>query len=151
RLSKHENVQQRVENKLSDIKKRIEGLALNYATLSAKLKDTKSNQPQENMYRRYNQNNYKWEKKGGIECRKCGERGHIARNLEVPISNSRIESLTPYEDIDVYSEAENPALYLTNIEEVPTKKEDKEEKEKTIEERIKEITKLQLKPLNYTK
>ncbi|CAG8802626.1 44472_t:CDS:2, partial [Gigaspora margarita] len=82
--------------------------------------------------------------------------------VEVPISNSGIESLIPYEDVDVYSESgdtfdefdykeeeledleeeninKNPVQYLTNIEEVPTKKEDKEEKEKTVEERIKEI------------
>ncbi|CAG8482782.1 38221_t:CDS:2 [Gigaspora margarita] len=65
-------VAQRVGNELSDIKKRIEGLTLNYAILSAKLKDTESNRPQENIYKRYNQNNYKGEKKRGIEYRKCG-------------------------------------------------------------------------------
>ncbi|CAG8780353.1 13450_t:CDS:2 [Gigaspora margarita] len=54
---------QRVGNELSDIKKRIKGLALNYTILSAKLKDTESNRLQESIYRRYNQNNYKWEKK----------------------------------------------------------------------------------------
>ncbi|CAG8845343.1 23006_t:CDS:2, partial [Gigaspora margarita] len=82
--------------------------------------------------------------------------------VEVLISNSGIESLTLYEDVDVYSEGgdtfdefdyeeeeleelkeeninKNPALYFTNIEEVSTKKEDNEEKEKTIDERIKEI------------
>ncbi|CAG8686015.1 1451_t:CDS:2, partial [Gigaspora margarita] len=84
------------------------------------------------------------------------------RKPKVPISNSGIKSLTPYEDIDVYSESgdtfdefdyeeeeledleeeninKNPALYLTNIEEVSTKKDDKKEKEKTVKERIKEI------------
>ncbi|CAG8593308.1 3362_t:CDS:2 [Gigaspora margarita] len=112
---------QRVGNELSDIKKRIEGLALNYATLSAKLKNTETNRPQESMYRRYNQNNYKWEKKGGIKCRKCGERGHINRHCmlkksKYPYNNQRKEkgNFNPTKNIS-FCELEN-----TNDEEIYT-------------------------------
>ncbi|CAG8821079.1 27016_t:CDS:2, partial [Gigaspora margarita] len=68
-------------NKAIVAARRVEAsLALNYANLTAKLKETINNQPNENIYRRYNQNNYKWKKKKEIEYRKCREMGHIARN-----------------------------------------------------------------------
>ncbi|RIB29474.1 hypothetical protein C2G38_2155250 [Gigaspora rosea] len=60
------------------------------------------------------------------------------KSTEILISNSGTEGINPHEEEDFYKE--NPALYLTNIEEVPTKK-DKEDKdkEKSIKELIKEI------------
>ncbi|CAG8856134.1 45306_t:CDS:2, partial [Gigaspora margarita] len=58
---------------------------------------------------------------------------------EVPISNSGIESLTFYENVNVYSKAENPVLYFTNIEEVSTKKKDEKEKNKFLEKEIQDM------------
>ncbi|CAG8820458.1 24741_t:CDS:2, partial [Gigaspora margarita] len=82
KLSKHEEIQQKVESELRDLKKHIEGLALKYANLSAQLKDTKVNHPRDNFYRGGRpQNNYKWKRKEDIECWKCGEIEHIVKKL----------------------------------------------------------------------
>ncbi|CAG8827395.1 6939_t:CDS:2, partial [Gigaspora margarita] len=118
---------QRVENELNDIKKKIEDLALNYITLSAKLKDIERT----DWFQKTKTRIYFDKQKLYLQ--------YANRFAEVPISYSSIESLTPYENVNIYSKAKNPALYLTNVKEVFTKKEDKKEKEKTIEERIKEI------------
>ncbi|CAG8827504.1 12927_t:CDS:2, partial [Gigaspora margarita] len=180
KLSKHEEVQQQVGSELKDLKKRIEGLALNYANLSAQLKDTKkrryrmlesgkightvkncisekgkypyNNQRKEkgnfnptknisfceledtNNEEIYTVNNItsinatkrlansKWEDRlqkvarvpQGKEIEEPNTNDPIMiQNLlplknpklaEVPISNSGIESLTPYKNVDVYSE-----------------------------------------------
>ncbi|CAG8853348.1 41522_t:CDS:1, partial [Gigaspora margarita] len=74
-------IQQQVGSELRDLKKHIEGLALNYANLSAQLKDTKVNYSRNNFYKGGRpQNNYKWERKGDIECWKYGEIGHTVKN-----------------------------------------------------------------------
>ncbi|CAG8697670.1 3341_t:CDS:2, partial [Gigaspora margarita] len=61
--------------------KSVKGLALNYATLSAQLKDTRVNQLHNNFYRGGRpQINYKWERKGELKYHNCGEIGHAAKN-----------------------------------------------------------------------
>ncbi|CAG8764498.1 11725_t:CDS:2 [Gigaspora margarita] len=64
-------VQQKLESELSNLKKRIDMIALNYTTLTDRIKTIKE----------YPQNNYQeYKKKFEVECHKYGKAGHIAQH-----------------------------------------------------------------------
>ncbi|CAG8799298.1 855_t:CDS:2 [Gigaspora margarita] len=80
-------ITQEVGNELSDLKQRIEGLALNYATLAVKMSNSRNNQSREEQLKRWPPDKSSLEKRKMIECYKCSEIGHIARDCRLENRN----------------------------------------------------------------
>ncbi|CAG8721329.1 1281_t:CDS:2 [Gigaspora margarita] len=105
-------------DELRDLKKSIEGLIVNYATLSIQIKDTRTYRPQKNFYKGHPQKRYRWERNEGLKYGKCEEAGHIARKCisekEYPYKNPKKNNQTKTISFCEIEKDNDDEVYIVN-------------------------------------